>query len=143
MSNIVASSCPVVAASYVPPAPRRPLLVTPSSTHFKAASYIGCSLGSLLHCAFFSIVIQLISTPTTHPLTLPTLPPLCHSYSHLIFFLLQNVCGSTQGANYREGSVSRHTRASFHSQHTSCDTTQKVFMDSSKTIHKPTLKTLT
>ena len=68
MSNIVVSSCPVVAASYVPPAPRRPLLVTPSSTHFKAVSYIlGVFFTAL--CILF-LVIQLISTPTTHPLTL-------------------------------------------------------------------------
>ena len=133
MSNIVVSSCPVVAASYVPPAPRRPLLVTPSSTHFKAVSYILGVFFTALCILFF--LIQLISTPTTHPLTL-------HSdtlTATLSFISLQNVCGSTQGANYREGSVSRHTRASFHSQ----DTTQKVFTDSSKTIHKPTLKTLT
>ena len=113
-SNIVVSSCPVVAASYVPPAARRPLLVTPSSTHFKAASYIiGCFLGSLLH--FFFTLFPLppptpwLSQPSLHSATLT---------ATLSFIFLQNVCGSTPGANYRRGSVSRHTRASFHSQHT-------------------------
>ena len=75
MSNIVVSSCPVVAASYVPPAARRPLIVTPSSTHFKAASYIiGCFLGSLLH--FFFNLFPLpqptpwLSQPSLHSATL-------------------------------------------------------------------------
>ena len=82
MSNIVVSSCPVVAASYVPPAPRRPLLVTPSSTHFKAASYIGCSRLEV-YCTLHSFLSYSTYIHSHHPpldspglpSTLPLLPP--------------------------------------------------------------------
>ena len=73
MSNIVASSCPVVAASYVPPAVRRPLLVTPSSTHFKAALYIiGCSF--LSYSTYFHSHHPPLDSPDP-PSTLPLLQP--------------------------------------------------------------------
>ena len=64
---------------------RRPLLVTPSSTHFKAASYIiGCSLGSLLP-PVHSFLSYSTYFHSHHP---PLDSPIWHSYCHLIFFFI-------------------------------------------------------
>ena len=120
--------------SHLPPASRYllhhhpPILKPPHTLGVLWEVY--CTAHSFLS---YSTYFHSHHPPLDSPDPLSTLTLLLPPY----LFFLQNVCGSTPGANYRRGSVSRRTRASFHSQ----DTTQKVYRDSSKTIHEPTLKT--
>ena len=90
-------------------------------------------------CILF-LVIQLISTPTTHPLTLPTLPPLCHSYSHLIFFFLTKRVREYAGCQLQEGLGFPADEGKFPF---AAHDTKSCLGIQAKFIHKPKLKTLT